>query len=86
MVDNRSSLSGAKGERGLPKIATIVFSLFTGCRTFSIILLCYRYDVLVEPTTGLGVPHVPEETIQTFRQHLNSYNDWALVGELLYSK
>ncbi|KAK2181659.1 hypothetical protein NP493_386g04016 [Ridgeia piscesae] len=39
-----------------------------------------RYGVRIQPTTGLGVPHVPEETKNVFRQHMQSYNNWALTG------
>jgi ATP synthase F1 complex assembly factor 2 len=39
-----------------------------------------RYGVQLEVTTDIGVPHVPPETKNAFRQHLNSYNLWALTG------
>ncbi|KAI0241392.1 ATP synthase mitochondrial F1 complex assembly factor 2 [Lamellibrachia satsuma] len=39
-----------------------------------------RYGVRIKPTTGLGVPHIPKETKDVFRQHLLSYNNWALTG------
>jgi ATP synthase F1 complex assembly factor 2 len=39
-----------------------------------------RYNVELSVTSGLGVPHVPDTTKDVFRQHLNSFNDWALVG------
>ena len=40
-----------------------------------------RYNVVMHPTTGIAPPIVPDETRQVFKQHLESYNDWALVGE-----
>ena len=40
-----------------------------------------RYGVEIEATTGIGVPHIPPETLAVFRQHLDSFNDWALVGK-----
>ncbi len=40
----------------------------------------HRYNVSLEATTGLGVPMIPPETKAVFQQHLESFNDWALVG------
>jgi len=40
-----------------------------------------RYGVHLEVTTGLGVPVIPPTSKEVLRQHLNSYNDWALVGQ-----
>ena len=45
----------------------------------------FRYNVQIEPTTGIGVPHIPDQTSDVFRQYLRSYNDWALVGKLLFT-
>ncbi|ELU12261.1 hypothetical protein CAPTEDRAFT_114697 [Capitella teleta] len=39
-----------------------------------------RYHIYIEATTGFGVPTVPTETREIFRQHLQSFNDFALVG------
>ena len=38
----------------------------------------------IEQTTGLGIPHIPEETKNVFRQHLLSYNNWALTGQCTF--
>ena len=41
----------------------------------------FRYGVEIEATTGISIPHIPSETLAVFRQHLESFNDWALVGK-----
>ena len=45
--------------------------------------LCFRYEVELEPTTGIGVPSIPDETLKTFRDHLLTFNSWAINGENL---
>ena len=45
--------------------------------------LC-RYYVDMVPTTGIATPFVPEETRNIFAGHLESHNDWALLGKYFY--
>jgi Zn-dependent protease len=46
------------------------------------ILASFRYGVQLSATSGLGVPVIPDATKEVFRQHLNSFNSWAIVGSL----
>ncbi|KAG5262537.1 hypothetical protein AALO_G00276180 [Alosa alosa] len=39
-----------------------------------------RYNVVIGSSSNIMGPEIPEETKDTFRQHLNSYNFWALTG------
>merc|ERR1712004_19385 len=39
-----------------------------------------RYDVKIKATKGIAMPDIPIETMHTFKQHLISYNSWALAG------
>lgn len=39
-----------------------------------------RYNVVIGSSYNILGPEIPEATINTFRQHLNSYNFWSLVG------
>lgn len=39
-----------------------------------------RYNVVIGSSSSIMGPQIPEETKETFRQHLNSYNFWALTG------
>ncbi|XP_062382610.1 ATP synthase mitochondrial F1 complex assembly factor 2 [Sardina pilchardus] len=39
-----------------------------------------RYNVVIGSSSNILGPEIPEETKETFRQHLNSYNFWALTG------
>ena len=40
-----------------------------------------RYAVDLEVTSGIMPPVIPEATKHVYRQHLLSFNDWALVGK-----
>ncbi|XP_077980599.1 ATP synthase mitochondrial F1 complex assembly factor 2-like [Glandiceps talaboti] len=39
-----------------------------------------RYNVNIHATTSLMGPEISPETREVFRQHLKSYNTWAIVG------
>ncbi|XP_033907637.3 ATP synthase mitochondrial F1 complex assembly factor 2-like isoform X1 [Acipenser ruthenus] len=39
-----------------------------------------RYNVVIGSSSNIMGPTIPEETKDTFRQHLASYNFWALTG------
>ncbi|XP_036401335.1 ATP synthase mitochondrial F1 complex assembly factor 2 [Megalops cyprinoides] len=39
-----------------------------------------RYNVVIGSSDSIMGPQIPEETKDTFRQHLGSYNFWALTG------
>ncbi|XP_017273999.1 ATP synthase mitochondrial F1 complex assembly factor 2 [Kryptolebias marmoratus] len=39
-----------------------------------------RYDVAIGSSSSILGPDIPEETKETFRQHLSSYNLWSLTG------
>lgn len=39
-----------------------------------------RYNVVIGSSCNIMGPQIPEETKDTFRQHLGSYNFWALTG------
>ncbi|CAH1795401.1 unnamed protein product, partial [Owenia fusiformis] len=39
-----------------------------------------RYNIVLEPTVTIAQPLVPAETVEVFRQHLQSYSDWSLIG------
>ncbi|XP_067286518.1 ATP synthase mitochondrial F1 complex assembly factor 2 [Pseudorasbora parva] len=39
-----------------------------------------RYSVVIGSSSSIMGPQIPEETKETFRQHLNSYNFWSLTG------
>ncbi|XP_034049513.1 ATP synthase mitochondrial F1 complex assembly factor 2 [Thalassophryne amazonica] len=39
-----------------------------------------RYNVTIGSSSSIVGPEIPAETKDTFRQHLNSYNSWALTG------
>ncbi|KAF4106685.1 ATP synthase mitochondrial F1 complex assembly factor 2 [Onychostoma macrolepis] len=39
-----------------------------------------RYNIVIGSSTSIMGPQIPEETKETFRQHLNSYNFWSLTG------
>jgi len=45
----------------------------------SFMLFC-SYDVKIPVTSGFAVLCIPEESHKVFRQHLNSFSDWSLVG------
>lgn len=38
------------------------------------------YNVELPLTSGFAVLCIPDTSREVFRQHLNSFNDWALVG------
>ncbi|XP_053367707.1 ATP synthase mitochondrial F1 complex assembly factor 2 [Clarias gariepinus] len=39
-----------------------------------------RYNVVIGSSSSIMGPQIPEETKETFRQQLNSYNLWSLTG------
>ncbi|XP_028821324.1 ATP synthase mitochondrial F1 complex assembly factor 2 [Denticeps clupeoides] len=39
-----------------------------------------RYNVVIGSSSDIMGPSIPEETKETFRQHLLSYNFWSLTG------
>ncbi|XP_056627547.1 ATP synthase mitochondrial F1 complex assembly factor 2 [Triplophysa dalaica] len=39
-----------------------------------------RYNVVIGSSSSIMGPKIPEETKETFHQHLNSYNFWSLTG------
>ncbi|KAJ7984700.1 hypothetical protein DPEC_G00357470 [Dallia pectoralis] len=39
-----------------------------------------RYNVVIGSSTSILGPDIPQTTIDTFRQHLSSYNFWSLIG------
>ncbi|MCI4384219.1 hypothetical protein PGIGA_G00036140 [Pangasianodon gigas] len=39
-----------------------------------------RYNVVIGSSSSIMGPQIPEETKETFRQHLSSYNLWSLTG------
>ncbi|KAK7134560.1 hypothetical protein R3I93_017853 [Phoxinus phoxinus] len=39
-----------------------------------------RYNVVIGSSSNIMGPQIPEETKETFRQHLYSYNFWSLTG------
>ncbi|XP_012670134.1 ATP synthase mitochondrial F1 complex assembly factor 2 isoform X2 [Clupea harengus] len=39
-----------------------------------------RYNVVIGSSSNILGPEIPQETNDTFRQHLSSYNFWALTG------
>ncbi|KAM9837180.1 ATP synthase mitochondrial F1 complex assembly factor 2 [Aulostomus maculatus] len=39
-----------------------------------------RYNVTIGSSSSIMGPEIPEETKETFRQHLKSYNFWSLTG------
>ncbi|KAL7869023.1 hypothetical protein AOLI_G00130110 [Acnodon oligacanthus] len=39
-----------------------------------------RYNVVIGSSFSIMGPQIPEETKETFRQHLGSYNVWSLIG------
>ncbi|KAI5623166.1 ATP synthase mitochondrial F1 complex assembly factor 2 [Silurus asotus] len=39
-----------------------------------------RYNVVIGSSTNIMGPQIPEETKETFHQHLKSYNFWSLTG------
>ncbi|KAL6475140.1 hypothetical protein MHYP_G00161800 [Metynnis hypsauchen] len=39
-----------------------------------------RYNVVIGSSFSIMGPQIPEETKETFRQHLGSYNFWSLIG------
>ncbi|CAM4709222.1 unnamed protein product [Leuciscus chuanchicus] len=39
-----------------------------------------RYNVVIGSSSNIMGPQIPEETKETFRQHLHSYNFWSLTG------
>jgi len=43
-----------------------------------------RYAVKIPVTSGFDVLHVPDATREVFQQHLNSFNDWSLVGRFVF--
>lgn len=44
-------------------------------------LVIFRYNVVIGSSTSIMGPQIPEETKETFSQHLNSYNFWSLTGK-----
>jgi len=46
-------------------------------------LLCAvdgSYSVEIPVTSGFATLHIPDASRQVFVQHLQSFNDWSLVG------
>lgn len=41
----------------------------------------FRYNVVIGSSSSIMGPQIPEETKETFHQHLNSYNFWSLTGK-----
>lgn len=41
----------------------------------------FRYNVVIGSSSSIMGPQIPEETTETFHQHLNSYNFWSLTGK-----
>uniref|UniRef100_A0A8C7F8E4 ATP synthase mitochondrial F1 complex assembly factor 2 n=1 Tax=Oncorhynchus kisutch TaxID=8019 RepID=A0A8C7F8E4_ONCKI len=39
-----------------------------------------RYNVVIGSSTSILGPEIPQATMDTFRQHLGSYNFWSLTG------
>ncbi|XP_051877836.1 ATP synthase mitochondrial F1 complex assembly factor 2 [Pristis pectinata] len=39
-----------------------------------------RYNVEIGSSTNILGPNIPKESKETFKQHLSSYNFWALIG------
>ncbi|KAJ3607746.1 hypothetical protein NHX12_024797 [Muraenolepis orangiensis] len=39
-----------------------------------------RYNVVIGSSSNILGPEIPKATIDSFRQHLNSYNFWSLTG------
>ncbi|XP_014064254.1 ATP synthase mitochondrial F1 complex assembly factor 2 isoform X1 [Salmo salar] len=39
-----------------------------------------RYNVVIGSSTNILGPEIPQATMDTFRQHLGSYNFWSLTG------
>lgn len=39
-----------------------------------------RYNVVIGSSSNIMGPQIPDETKETFHQHLQSYNFWALTG------
>uniref|UniRef100_A0A8C1T622 ATP synthase mitochondrial F1 complex assembly factor 2 n=1 Tax=Cyprinus carpio TaxID=7962 RepID=A0A8C1T622_CYPCA len=39
-----------------------------------------RYNVVIGSSSNIMGPQIPEETKETFQQHLNSYNLWSMTG------
>ena len=40
----------------------------------------FSYNVVIGSSSNILGPEIPQETNDTFRQHLSSYNFWALTG------
>ena len=40
------------------------------------------YNVEIPVTSGFAVLHIPDASREVFRQHLDSFNNWSLVGML----
>ena len=38
------------------------------------------YNVEIPVTSGFAVLHTPDASREVFQQHLNSFNEWSLVG------
>jgi len=53
------------------------------CHVVQRCLLFASYDVNIPVTSGFAVLSIPDASREVFRQHLNSFNDWALVGMFL---
>ena len=45
------------------------------------LVLC-SYDVKLPVTSGFAVLQIPDASRDVFQQHLNSFNEWSLVGVL----
>ena len=43
------------------------------------------YDVKIPVTSGFAILCIPDVTREVFQQHLNSFNDWSLVGKFMFS-
>ena len=42
--------------------------------------MCWRYEVRLTPTTGIGVPDISSGDKEKIRQYLNSHTKWTLTG------
>ena len=42
--------------------------------------MCWRYEVRLTPTTGIGVPDISSGDKEKIRQYLNSHAKWTLTG------
>jgi len=49
----------------------------------SLFVFC-SYNVEIPVTSGFAVLQIPAASREVFRQHLDSFNDWSLVGVLCW--